>query len=66
MRKTFISVLIFCFCLGLAGMVSGGDDLAVGTKAPDFKLPSTEKEQTVILSDFVSKKIVIVHFWKSK
>jgi hypothetical protein len=65
MRKPLISLLILFFCVGLAGILSGSEDLAKGTKAPDFKLPSTEKEQTITLSDFVSKKIVIVHFWKS-
>ena len=65
MRKPLISLLILCFCLGLVGILSGSEDLKEGTKAPDFKLPSIEKDQTVSLSDFVNKKIVIVHFLKS-
>ena len=66
MRKRFIQILLIGFCLSLTGVLAGSDDLAVGTKAPDFKLPSTEKDQTISMSDFVSKKIIIVHFWKSR
>ena len=61
-----VKYLVFLLlCFGLMGTFAGGEDLSVGSKAPDFKLPSLEKDQTISLSDYVNKKIVIVHFWKS-
>ena len=44
----------------------GAEGLAPGSKAPDFRLPLCSGSGDVGLSDFASKKIVIVHFWKSK
>jgi peroxiredoxin len=41
------------------------DGLKVGTKAPDFELPSVTGKK-VALREFADRKIVIVHFWKSK
>ena len=42
------------------------DKLDIGSKAPDFTLPAIGAEKAVSLTDFVNKKIVIVHFWKSR
>ncbi len=44
----------------------GANGLAPGSKAPDFRLPLSSGSGEVGLSDFANKKIVIVHFWKSK
>ncbi len=40
--------------------------LKVGDTAPAFKLHNVNTKKFVTLSDFIDKKIVIVHFWKSK
>ena len=40
--------------------------LHVGDTAPEFKLKQVNAKGQVALSDFRDKKIVIVHFWKSK
>ena len=40
--------------------------LSTGTVAPDFSLPAIESEEQITLRDFKDKKIVIVHFWKSR
>ncbi len=37
----------------------------IGSHAPDFTLQQAGSDETVTLSDFVDKKIVIVHFLKS-
>ena len=42
------------------------EDLKVGSRAPDFRLPVALSDSTISLSDFIDKKIVIVHFWKSR
>ena len=65
MPKKMLRLVFLFLWLGLMGAFAGGEDLSVGSKAPNFKLPSLEKDQTISLSDFVNKKIVIVHFWKS-
>jgi peroxiredoxin len=52
--------------LFIAGSLVADDKIEVGTKAPEFSLQAVGAEDTVALTDFVSKKIVIVHFWKSK
>jgi peroxiredoxin len=52
--------------LGLLGSVEAASGLAVGTPAPDFRLPSIGTGGDIGLKDFVNKKIVIVHFWKSR
>ena len=41
-------------------------ELEVRSKAPDFTLAVAGADSSITLSDFVDKKIVIVHFWKSK
>ena len=41
-------------------------EIEVGEKAPDFTLPAVGAEDPVSLSDYIDKKIVIVHFWKSR
>lgn len=40
--------------------------LKKGATAPEFKLDRANGKGQVALSDFRDKKIVIVHFWKSK
>ena len=42
------------------------DKLEVGSKAPEFSLPAEGADKPIAMSDFVDKKIVIVHFWKSR
>lgn len=44
----------------------GQSRLPVGSDAPDFTLTSANTEGDITLSDFVDKKVVIVHFWKSR
>jgi hypothetical protein len=43
----------------------GQEGLRVGIKAPDFELPAVGGKK-IALREFQNKKIVIVHFWKSK
>jgi len=62
-RHLFILLLL----LSIAGVpLHANDKLDIGSKAPDFSLPAIGAEKTVSLTDFVNKKIVIVHFWKSR
>jgi hypothetical protein len=53
------------FLVGL-GTVAAADGLLPGTKAPDFRLSLSDGSGGIGLSDFLNKKVVIVHFWKSK
>lgn len=39
--------------------------LRLGVKAPDFALPSVTGKK-ITLREFENKKVVIVHFWKSR
>jgi len=41
------------------------EGLRAGMEAPEFKLP-TIAGKTVTLREFQNRKVVIVHFWKSK
>ena len=41
------------------------EGLRKGVKAPDFELPSVSGKK-IALREFENKKVVIVHFWKSK
>jgi hypothetical protein len=58
------AVLLSC-CLGLFSGIRA-EGLSVGAKAPDFRLPLAGATGEIGLSDFLNKKIVIVHFWKSR
>jgi hypothetical protein len=57
--------LLFLTFIILAPL-SALNDLEIGSPAPDFSLPCIGSEKPVVLSDYMDKKIVIVHFWKSK
>jgi len=46
--------------------VRAQEGLRPGVKAPDFELPSIGNSNRTALREFQNKKIVIVHFWKSK
>ena len=58
-------ILLAAFLLSTPAIFAQ-DHLEEGTKAPDFSLPAVNQEELVSLSDFLDKKIVIVHFWKPK
>ncbi|HEX9935208.1 MAG TPA: hypothetical protein VGB38_08435 [bacterium] len=60
------SPLIVGFLLLGFGRAAGADGLAPGSKAPDFRLALADGSGEIGLSDFLNKKIVIVHFWKSR
>lgn len=56
------------FCLPflfVTTSVIAQEGLQAGMEAPDFKLP-TIAGKTVTLREFQNRKVVIVHFWKSK
>lgn len=62
MRSALIlPVALFC-CVWAARAQEG---LSAGVKAPDFELPSISGKK-IALREFLNKKVVIVHFWKSK
>ena len=62
-RNLFIPFLLL-FIAGVS--LHANDKLDIGSKAPDFSLPTIGAEKPVSLADFVNKKMVIVHFWKSR
>lgn len=41
------------------------DGLPVGSRAPDFNLPTLDGTR-VTLSSFADKNIVVLHFWKTR
>jgi hypothetical protein len=55
----------FIATLWLCVAAFGQEGLKVGMKAPDFELQAIGGKK-VALREFQNKKIVIVHFWKSK
>jgi hypothetical protein len=55
----------FIATLWLCVSAFGQEGLKVGMKAPDFELPAVGGKK-IGLREFQNKKIVIVHFWKSK
>ena len=64
--KEMIRMGFLFLALGMFGSVLAADGLAVGTPAPDFRLPSIGSGGEIGLKDYLDKKIVIVHFWKSR
>ena len=46
-------------------LIAAPDDLT-GKKAKDFTLPVVGEDREITLSGYKNKKIVIVHFWKSR
>ena len=61
-RHIFFIFLLTLTCIGLS---RAQEKPVTGSAAPDFSLLSVTADSTVRLSDYVDKKIVIVHFWKS-
>lgn len=57
--------ILFVLTLFLCATANGQEGLRAGMKAPDFELPSVGGKK-IALREFQNKKIVIVHFWKSK
>jgi hypothetical protein len=55
----------FVVTLWLCAVAFGQEGLRVGAKAPDFELSAIGGKK-IALREFQNKKIVIVHFWKSK
>ena len=68
MIKKYLNPLPFLFIFMVISVfpLFAEDKLAVGSKAPDFSLPVVGADKPIAMSDFVDKKIVIVHFWKSR
>ena len=65
--KQFIpAVLTLCFFSAIAVLQAAPDKLKPGAEAPQFSLKDVQTGEKVNLSAFKDKKIVIVHFWKSK
>jgi Cu/Ag efflux protein CusF len=62
----FVGAVFIISIISIAVNAKASDGLAAGTAAPDFRLPLADGTGEVRLSDFMNKKIVIVHFWKSK
>jgi hypothetical protein len=60
--RIVLSLLVSIFLLGT---VYSQEGLRVGVKAPGFELPAVGGKK-IALREFQNKKIVIVHFWKSK
>lgn len=68
MHKTAVKILMTGMVLGLALVLAApaSAQLKAGDAAPEFRLPRADGSGQVALSDFRDKKIVIVHFWKSR
>lgn len=60
--RIVLSFVVFIFLCGTAYSQEG---LRAGVKAPDFELPAVGGKR-IALREFQNKKVVIVHFWKSK
>ena len=65
-KKTPLKLVVLIGLLLISTALFSAEELSVGSKAPDFTLPVLGKEKPVSLSDYINKKIVIVHFWKSR
>lgn len=65
-RQVLLPVLAVLFTAAFTQLSAAPDKLKPGQKAPAFSLKDVNTGETVSLSDFVDKKIVIVHFWKAK
>ena len=65
-NKALVFVLDVLFAAAWANLAAAPDKLKPGQKAPEFTLKNVMNGEKVSLSDFVDKKIVIVHFWKAK
>jgi hypothetical protein len=59
------TMILFVATLWFCAAAFGQEQLRVGGKAPDFELPALGGKK-IALREFQNKKIVIVHFWKSK
>jgi hypothetical protein len=67
MRLKSASILFILILCGLSTSSRiRAEGLPLGSPAPGFRLPLADGPGEVALSDFVNKKIVIVHFWKSR
>jgi hypothetical protein len=64
LNKAAAVFLLSCWFSIFSGIRAEG--LSTGVKAPDFRLPLAGSGGESGLSDFLNKKIVIVHFWKSR
>lgn len=58
-------VMFFVLPLFLSVTAYPQEGLRTGMKSPDFELPSVTGKK-IALREFANKKVVIVHFWKSK
>ena len=68
MKSKCLNPLPFLFIFMVISLLPliAEDKLEVGSKAPEFSLPVVGSDEPIVMSDFVDKKIVIVHFWKSR
>jgi len=62
-RTGIVLLLLLLLC---AGDVLSQEGLKAGVKAPDFSLPSIDGKRSVTLREFKGKRVVILHFWKSR
>ena len=62
---TMRGVMFFVLPLFLSVTAYPQEGLRTGMKSPDFELPSVTGKK-IALREFANKKVVIVHFWKSK
>ena len=66
MPSQYIRIMIpFLATLWICVVAFGQEGLRVGVKAPEFVLPAIGGKK-IALREFQNKKIVIVHFWKSR
>ena len=68
MRRKWLNAFAFILLFLTISVISAfaDDKLPVGSKAPDFSLPVIGSDKSISISDYINKKIVIVHFWKSR
>ena len=63
-KKMLCSIPLILFLTTIS--VFASDKLPAGSKAPDFAFPCIGSDDPVTMSDFVNKKVILVHLWKSK
>ena len=66
MKKIIPITAVLLIQTGLAAVLQAVPDDLTGKQAKDFTLPVVGEKREITLSGYKDKKIVIVHFWKSR
>ena len=66
MAHTRTGIILLLLLLLCAGNTLSQEGLKAGLKAPDFRLPTVDGKRNVTLREYNGKRVVILHFWKSR